>query len=81
MSLAVSLSLYLSLSLSLSLYLYLSLQRENNLEDPHLKNARWDKETMSLAAHNHVGLICSVKFFIRTEKGKIFRDTYEFLPM
>ena len=49
---------------------------ENNLEEPHLKNAGRDKETMSLAAHNHVGLICAVKFFIRTEKGKIFRGTW-----
>ena len=77
-----SLCLCLCLCLSLCLCLCLCFCRgENNLEEPHLKNAGRDKETMSLAAHNHVGLICSVKFFIRTEKGKIFRDTYEFLPM
>ena len=71
----------LAVSLSLFLYWSLSLQGKNNLEEPHLKYTGRDKETMSLAAHNHVGLICAVKFFIRTEKGKIFRDMCEFLPM
>ena len=40
----------------------------------HLENAGWDEETVALTADDHICLICSVKFLVRTEKVNLLKE-------
>ena len=38
----------------------------------HLEDTRWDEETVTLTADDHICLICSIEFLVRTEKDEYF---------